>query len=337
MVLPKDPSKIEAYLKNQREKHLGKPGPRKGQLHTESAKQKMREARLGKSSWIKGKHFSEDSRKKMSLAKKGKVMSDDFRKTRSQIMKERWKDPQYREEMITKRKNIKRHPMSDKQKEKLKIIASNRSDTWRQKQSESHKGHKSSEETKKKMSVSHAGEKCHNWKGGITPLHKHIRACRLYKEWCKQVLIAGNYTDRFSGKKGKRFVCHHIITVSKIIEMCSLKTFKDALSCKILWDINNGIVMEKNPHAKFHDIYGDSLNISLLSQKQIEELYTLDKNELSSKRKTSMKQCEFTKENEEWVCIGCEKRCRAETGGKGKPLERCLVYNSHETQFIKET
>ena len=71
MTPPKDPSKREAYIENQRQKHL---------------KENMKEETVIK----------------MSIAKKGIPKSDDFKQKRRDIMIERWKDPQFKLDMSIK-------------------------------------------------------------------------------------------------------------------------------------------------------------------------------------------------------------------------------------------
>jgi len=221
---------------------------------------------------------AELARKRMSEAKRDKVMSEDFKKKRSEIMKERWADPAFRKEMSEKHSgenNINYgKQMSSSQKEKLSIAASNRSDSWKQKQSKSHIGHKDSTETKLKKSRVHAGEKCYNWKGGITPIYKHIRGHRRYKEWCLAVLTKYNHTDVFTKKRGGRLSCHHVIPVNTLLKMNQVKTIEEALECTLIWDVNNGIILKKSAHDKFHNLYGDDKNIYELTEEQIQELYT---------------------------------------------------------------
>ena len=194
----------------------------KGTHHNPDAKKKIAESKVGKPSWNKGKTFTKESRQKMSVAKKGKKMSEDFKKKRSEIMQERWKDPAFKQQMSEKHTGSNNpnygKQMSDDQKEKLRVAALNRPESWRQKQSESHTGRKDSSETKLKKSKAHAGEKCQNWKGGITPVYKHIRGHRRYKEWCKAVLDKYNHTDVFTNKRGGRLSCHHVIPVNTLIK-----------------------------------------------------------------------------------------------------------------------
>jgi hypothetical protein len=221
---------------------------------------------------------AELARKRMSDAKQGKVMSDDFKKKRSVIMNKRWADPDFKQQMSEKHSGTNNpnfgKPMSEKQKEQLRFAASNRSEETRKKMSEAQIGKKDSDITKLKKSQAHAGEKCYNWKGGKTPIYKHIRGHRKYKEWCQAVLTKYNHTDVFTKKRGGRLSCHHVIPVNTLLKMNQVKTIEEALECSLIWDVNNGIILKKSAHDKFHNLYGDDKNIYELTEEQITELYT---------------------------------------------------------------
>jgi hypothetical protein len=251
--------------------------PPKGAKLSESAKQKIREARLGKSSWNAGKHFSEESKQKMSIAKKGKTMSDEFRQQRSEIMKQKWADPNFRNDMIEKHTGENNcnfgKTFSEMSRERMSVAAQNRSDEHREKLRQARVGKKASVETRTKMSESHAGDKCQNWKGGITPVYKHIRGRLEYKRWCAELLKKHDYTDAFTGHKGGLLSCHHVLPVNVILRMNNATTIEQALECPLIWDVNNGIAILKYAHDKFHNLYGDDKNIYELTPDQIKELY----------------------------------------------------------------
>ena len=84
--------------------------------------------------------------------------------------------------------------------------------TKKQKQriSDGHRGLKLSEETKKKLSVAHKGEKCHWWKGGITPINKIIRSSLEYRNWRTAVFTRDDYTCQICGKRGVELSADHI-------------------------------------------------------------------------------------------------------------------------------
>jgi len=106
------------------------------------------------------------------------------------------------------------------------------------------------------------GEKNSNWKGGVTLLSKQVRYLPEYKNWYKEVFERDNYTCRYSGEKG-RLSCHHIKPFHTILEENNITTKEQALDCKELWDISNGITLlfdyhsqtSKNP-LSFHKVHG---------------------------------------------------------------------------------
>lgn len=56
-----------------------------------------------------------------------------------------------------------------------------------------------------------SGDRCHAWKGGITPVIRRIRASPEYKAWRKSVFERDNYTCVWCGLRsgqGKRVVLH---------------------------------------------------------------------------------------------------------------------------------
>lgn len=135
-------------------------------------------------------------------------------------------------------------------------------------------GKKADIETRMKMSNAQAGDKSHRWKGGITPVYKAIRGRLEYKRWCKALLEKNNYTDFFTGARGGLLSCHHLISVSLLIRLYKVETIDQALACPYIWDLQNGIVMLKTAHDKFHNTYGDITNIYELTDAQIQELYS---------------------------------------------------------------
>lgn len=252
--------------------------PKKGESLSEEARKKISESRIGKPSWNKGLHFSEESKQKMREAKLGKTMSDEFRKKRSEIMQKKWKDTAFREDMVTKHSGDNHYnyggTISEAHKQRLSEWAKNRTDGVYDKLLAANVGKKHTSETRTKMSASHAGDKCYNWKGGITPVYKHIRGRLEYKRWCADLLKKHDYTDAFTGHKGGLLSCHHIVPVNTLIKMYHIVDIAGALACPLIWDLNNGLVILKCAHDKFHNLYGDNKNIYELTEAQIKELYT---------------------------------------------------------------
>ena len=112
-----------------------------------------------------------------------------------------------------------------------------------------------SEEYVKKLSDSHKGKTgsmASNWQGGITPLNAAIRECPKYKEWVEAVFKRDNYTCQISGAKGGHLEAHHIIRFAVLIKRHKIKTLEQSLLCDALWDVSNGITVEREIHKSLH-------------------------------------------------------------------------------------
>jgi len=97
------------------------------------------------------------------------------------------------------------------------------------------------------------------WNDGITPLYTQIRNNPKMDEWKQAVFKRDNYCDWFSGCKSSRnnkLEAHHIFHFAKLLVKYNIKTLEDALNCKPLWDINNGVTMLKSTHQAYHNMYG---------------------------------------------------------------------------------
>ena len=127
-----------------------------------------------------------------------------------------------------------------------------RSEKAKKKMSEAHKGLLSSEETKKKISEKLEGDKHPNWKGGVTPLANSIRICFKNRQWISDVFTRDNFTCQECGQRGCYIVAHHIKSFSSILQYYEIITLEEALKCKELWNINNGITLCRKCHKQLH-------------------------------------------------------------------------------------
>lgn len=118
-------------------------------------------------------------------------------------------------------------------------------------------GHIVSLETKEKISINtkeamqsaeirakigkanQSGNLARNWKGGITFLLRGTRYLSVYKKWRKQILLRDNYSCQNCGRKHNIEV-DHIIPLVQILHDFNIKTLQDAISCKQLWELDNG-------------------------------------------------------------------------------------------------
>jgi hypothetical protein len=98
-----------------------------------------------------------------------------------------------------------------------------------------HLGRKRSEETKKKLSISHKGlllgDKHPRWKGGKSKryLEEKSNCNKEYKEWRTAVFIRDNWTCQTCQKRGVYLEAHHI------------KRWVDYPELRL--DVNNGVTL----------------------------------------------------------------------------------------------
>lgn len=87
------------------------------------------------------------------------------------------------------------------------------------------------------------GEDSSNWKGGLTKLKEKIRGLNNYSEWRLAVFIRDKFSCCNCHKIGGYLEAHHIKKFSNIIRENNIKIVEEALSCKELWDVNNGVTL----------------------------------------------------------------------------------------------
>ena len=114
-----------------------------------------------------------------------------------------------------------------------------------------------SEETKTKIGIGNAismkgrfGEQCNSWKGGSTKLDKLIRESLNYGQWVSSCMTRDNWTCQTCNRRGIELQIHHIKPLSIIIKEDKIKTIQEAMNCKELWNIKNGITLCINCHKQ---------------------------------------------------------------------------------------
>lgn len=113
------------------------------------------------------------------------------------------------------------YKQTDEHKKKLSLAHKGKffSEQHRKNLSESHKGIIPSEETLKKRSEAQKGVKGSNWKGGVTPINRLIRASKEYRLWREAVFKRDNWTCIFCGQRGKVLHADHIKRFSDYPEL----------------------------------------------------------------------------------------------------------------------
>ena len=117
-------------------------------------------------------------------------------------------------------------------------------------------GKKLSDEHRRNLSDSHRGNftgpLSSNWKGGIEgDFLTQLKNSYFYKDWRKLVLAQDDYRCQKCGSVDGLHA-HHIIFLDWILDKFNIKNMEDAIECKLLWDINNGITYCSSCHRKYH-------------------------------------------------------------------------------------
>lgn len=142
---------------------------------------------------------------KISFALKGRPKSQKHVEKVKLRLKELYKQGKLK---IPNNKGVKRTEGQRKEMSRARI-GKKFSEETKKKMSLAAKGKKKkpfSDEHLKKLSLAHIGkqkgEKCHFWKGGITPENRRIRQSIEYKLWRKAVYERDNYTCVWCGVRG---------------------------------------------------------------------------------------------------------------------------------------
>ena len=212
----------------------------KGRVTTEEAKRKIGLANKGRKPfytgtvglkkvpegwvpWNKGKKLSDEIRKKLSDAHKNKPLTE---------------------------KQIEGHRLRGIRLRELSKLGLGRkmSKENRQKLREANVGRKLSVEHCQKLRLiklgKYCGEENSQWKGGITPFKHKIRGSPNYRQWVSDVYKRDYWTCQTCNKKGGiKIEAHHIKKFLFICEENNIQTYEQAMDCKELWDINNGVTL----------------------------------------------------------------------------------------------
>jgi hypothetical protein len=97
------------------------------------------------------------------------------------------------------------------------------------------------------------GKDAPNWQGGKSLLIKGITSLKKYEIWRSNCFKRDKYTCQKCKKSpsGKLNV-HHIITLSNLLLIHKIVNLKQAIKCKSLWFLKNGITLCTKCHAKIH-------------------------------------------------------------------------------------
>ncbi len=180
-----------------------------------------------------GYKHTENAKKRISISHKGRIFSAEHREK----LKQSHVGNKLSKEHISRMSNaLKGHIVSEETKSKIR---------------KANTGKKASKKTRLKLSESHRGKfgiKSSNWQGGIKIINKLIRGLFEYKIWRSGIFKRDNWTCQTCHKRGCYLEAHHKKQTSKIIKENNIKTSKEAVNCKELWGLNNGVTLCKDCH-----------------------------------------------------------------------------------------
>jgi len=272
---PKDPAKREEWLRKNREWHTDRH-PSQASRDKMSASQKnkpkspftkehcenLSKSMKGRTPWNLGILHKQSSKDLMSAKKKNIPLSEDHKKHLSESHK--GQKPHITPESKEKNRLAHLNKIPSQQTRDLMSIAHKGQKAWNEgRQMPEGTGDKISKTLKNKTkSMTHrknmSGERNHNWNGGVSSeLGKAIRELPEMYIWKHNVMVRDDFRDCFTGICGNHNLeVHHIKPLAIIIQEYNIKTIEDALNCKELWDINNGVTMFRESHIEHHKKYG---------------------------------------------------------------------------------
>ncbi|KKL86817.1 hypothetical protein LCGC14_1940920 [marine sediment metagenome] len=102
-----------------------------------------------------------------------------------------------------------------------------------------------------------SGENHFNWKGGKAFVTR-IRRCSRYTEWVKAIFKRDNYTCQMCPKRGGNLQADHYPKMfCDIVSDNNISSYKEALNCQELWNINNGRTLCVPCHKKTFKFKGN--------------------------------------------------------------------------------
>jgi hypothetical protein len=237
-----------------------------GVSFTEEHKNNISESCAGRVPWNKGIPHSDAAKAKMRAKKIGIPLKEEHKKKIGISNKGKHDNVVHTPKALEANRIAHLGKKASDETKALMSIAHTGQQAWnkgiltpietREKMSISMTGIKKSEDFRKNMS----GSNNNRWNGGTTPFLKTIRELPEMYEWKSNVMRRDEYKDCFTGIVGNHNLeVHHIIPMSIILLRNNIDTVEEALNCKALWDISNGITMFKKSHLAHHNKYGMSI------------------------------------------------------------------------------
>jgi hypothetical protein len=216
--------------------------------------------------WNKNIPHKQSSKDKMSAKKKDIPLSEDHKKHIGESNKGKHNNVHHNPEALEANRLAHLNKSPSQHTRDLMSIAHKDQIPWNKgiptpkeicdKMSKSMSGIKRSDDFRKSI----RGKNNNNWNGGTTEFFKTIRELPEMTEWKINILKRDDYRDCFTGQRGNHNLdVHHIIPMSVILMKNNIDNVEDALNCKELWNVDNGISMFKKSHIEHHNKYGMSI------------------------------------------------------------------------------
>lgn len=159
-----------------------------------------------------GRKPSKETIEKILKSRAGYSHSDEVKKKISNGLKGHLVSLESRKKMSNSQSG-KKHSEEHKTKQSIIMMGHKHSEETKQKIGNANRGKKKppfSIERRRKMGDAHRGNKCHLWRGGITPINQQIRTSFEYKLWRESVFKRDNWTCIWCGQQGGKLNADHI-------------------------------------------------------------------------------------------------------------------------------
>ena len=218
---------------------------------------------------------------------KEKWQDEEFRQMRIDKVKEQWQDEEFRQMQREKGSKMFKEQWQDEEfRQMQKELSSKRlkeqwqDEEFRQMKSEQRKRMNEEmwqdEEFRQMKSDKMSGDGNPSWKGGITPIKRHLGGLPVVEQWFDNSKKQVNYTCELTGKVGMVHT-HHLKAFSTIVKEAhelhniqvkpQVKDYTKEELHKLeeyvtSWhkDTSNAVVLCKEVHILFHSLYGQGGN-----------------------------------------------------------------------------
>jgi 5-methylcytosine-specific restriction endonuclease McrA len=200
----------------------------------------------------KGTHLSTEARQNLSIKATGRKVSEETRKKLKIASKLHPSPTRFKKGLIPKNKGIFKTPLEgdsicsgcDKSfhwKRKLNI---KKNGTYCYQSPPKTCSTKCRYESCRKIQIgiphpNQQKENCHLWKGGVAELTSQIRNSLKYRNYRRACLKRDHYTCQLCGAYPIKTEMDHITSFARILEFYQIKTYRQAMNCKALWDLSN--------------------------------------------------------------------------------------------------